>query len=115
MDSLRSLASPNAQVIRDAKSVTVPSPQVVVGDLVEVKTGGFFASLSPSPSSNADCRLAKGDVVPADLRLVEAMNFETDEALLTGESLPVAKDVGASWDSKTGDFDPRDVGVGGEL
>lgn len=43
MDSLRSLASPNAQVIRDAKSMTVPSPQVVVGDLVEVKTG---ASLS---------------------------------------------------------------------
>lgn len=32
-----------------------------------------------------------GDTVPADMRIIEAMNFETDEALLTGESLPVGK------------------------
>lgn len=57
---------------------------------------------------------SSGDVVPADLRLVEAVNFETDEALLTGESLPVAKDMHAVWDDKEGNFDPRDVGVGGE-
>lgn len=56
-----------------------------------------------------------GDVVPADLRLVSANNFETDEALLTGESLPVAKDVNAVWDDKSGEFDARDIGVGGEL
>jgi len=53
MDSLRSLASPNAHVIRDAKIVTVPSPTVVVGDIVEVKTG---------------------DTIPADLRLFETVN-----------------------------------------
>lgn len=52
--------------------------------------------------------------MPADLRLVSASNFETDEALLTGESLPVAKDINATWDDKSGDFDARDVGVGGE-
>lgn len=50
MDSLRSLASPTAQVIRDGKSVQVPSAEVTVGDIVELKTG---------------------DVVPADLRLFE--------------------------------------------
>ncbi|GAA6016833.1 hypothetical protein JCM10207_003267 [Rhodosporidiobolus poonsookiae] len=96
MDSLRSLASPNAHVIRDAKIVTIPSPQVVVGDIVEVKTG---------------------DTIPADLRLVETANFETDEALLTGESLPVAKDANASWDeeAKSGGFDPRDIGVGDRI
>lgn len=96
MDSLRSLASPNAHVIRDSKIATIPSPQVVVGDIVEVKTG---------------------DTIPADMRLIETINFETDEALLTGESLPVAKDSGASWaeEAKEGSFDPRDVGVGGEL
>ncbi|KAM0791876.1 hypothetical protein ACM66B_004131 [Microbotryomycetes sp. NB124-2] len=93
MDSLRSLASPTAQVIRDAKSITIPATELVVGDLVELKTG---------------------DVVPGDMRLVEAMNFETDEALLTGESLPVAKDVGATWPAKEG-FDPRDVGVGDRI
>jgi P-type Na+/K+ transporter len=36
-----------------------------------------------------------GDTVPADMRVVEAMNFETDEALLTGESLPVRKSATA--------------------
>ena len=34
-----------------------------------------------------------GDTVPADMRIIEAMNFETDEALLTGESLPVVKSI----------------------
>ncbi|GAA5905034.1 hypothetical protein JCM8208_007665 [Rhodotorula glutinis] len=96
MDSLRSLASPNAHVVRDSKIVTVPSGTVVVGDIVEVKTG---------------------DTIPADLRLFETVNFETDEALLTGESLPVAKDAEASWDeeAKGGSFDPRDIGVGDRI
>ncbi|GAA6059832.1 hypothetical protein JCM10212_003744 [Sporobolomyces blumeae] len=96
MDSLRSLASPNAHVIRDGKIVTIPSPQVVVGDICEVKVG---------------------DTVPADLRLFEVTNFETDEALLTGESLPVAKDADASWaeEAKSGSFDPRDIGVGDRI
>ncbi|GAA5877888.1 hypothetical protein JCM16303_000274 [Sporobolomyces ruberrimus] len=96
MDSLRSLASPNAHVVRDGKIVTIPSPQVVVGDVCEVKVG---------------------DTVPADLRLFEVTNFETDEALLTGESLPVAKDVEANWmeEAKSGAFDPRDVGVGDRI
>lgn len=39
MDSLRNLASPNAHVIRDGEVVVIPSSQVVVGDLVELKTG----------------------------------------------------------------------------
>jgi Na+-exporting ATPase len=95
MDSLRSLASPNAHVVRNSKVHTIPSPQVVVGDIVEVKTG---------------------DTIPADMRLIETVNFETDEALLTGESLPVAKDAGASWaeEEKNGGFVARDVGVGGK-
>lgn len=96
MDSLRSLASPNAHVVRDGKILSIPSPEVVVGDIVEVKTG---------------------DTLPADLRLIETVNFETDEALLTGESLPVAKDCEASWDeeAKAGGFDPRDIGVGDRI
>lgn len=71
MDSLRSLSSPTAAVLRDGNIDHVPSKTVVPGDVVELKTG---------------------DVVPADLRLFDVMNFETDEALLTGESLPVMKD-----------------------
>ncbi len=69
-DSLRSLASPSASVVRNSRSVVISSSQLVPGDIVVLKTG---------------------DVVPADLRLFDAMNFEVDESLLTGESIPVAK------------------------
>ncbi|WFC99112.1 P-type Na(+) transporter [Malassezia yamatoensis] len=71
MNSLRSLASPSAQVIRSGSSTAVDAANVVPGDILEVFTG---------------------DTVPADCRILDSMNFETDEALLTGESMPVAKD-----------------------
>lgn len=90
MDALQNLASPSAKVVRDGQpAMTIPSGQVVLGDLVQVEVG---------------------DVVPADLRLLSSMNFETDEALLTGEALPIAKDHSATWPS-----DDVDIPVGGEL
>lgn len=71
MDSLRSLSSPSAQVLRDGVVTTVPSKEVVPGDIIVVKTG---------------------DTIPADIRLVEAMALECDEKILTGEAVPVAKE-----------------------
>ena len=71
MDSLKSLGTPSAHTIRDGQDATIPSQDLVPGDIVILKTG---------------------DVIPADVRLFEAMNLETDEALLTGEALPVAKE-----------------------
>lgn len=50
-----------------------------------------------------------GDTVPADCRLLEATNFETDEALLTGESLPVRKDANMTFDVDTGPGDRLNV------
>lgn len=103
MSSLRSLASPTARVIRNGNAVTIPAAEVVPGDIVE---------------------LTAGDTVPADLRLVDAMNFETDEALLTGESLPVAKDhklvfgkasTPATEAAVEGEGDGNDIGVGDRL
>lgn len=70
MDSLRSLSSPSARVIRNGSDGTISSQDVVPGDIVKVSVG---------------------DTIPADFRIVDCLNFETDEALLTGESLPVAK------------------------
>lgn len=70
MGSLKSLSSPTARVIRNGDDVTIPAQEVVPGDIVYIKVG---------------------DTIPADLRLVDTMNLETDEALLTGESLPVTK------------------------
>ncbi|KAK3503238.1 calcium-transporting ATPase 3 [Neurospora crassa] len=88
MDSLRSLSSPTATVVRGGEAMVVPSGEIVPGDLVEVKMG---------------------DTLPADIRLIEAKNFETDEALLTGESLPVRKTVESTFDDTTGPGDRLNV------
>lgn len=88
MDSLRSLSSPTSQVVRNGDQMTVPTIQVVPGDMIELKTG---------------------DTVPADIRLMEVMNFETDEALLTGESLPVTKVSDDTFGESTGPGDRLNV------
>jgi Ca2+-transporting ATPase len=73
--ALQDLESPTARVMRDGSLVEVPSREVVPGDLVV---------------------LSAGDRVPADLRLTSAASLEIDESLMTGESLPVRKDVPGS-------------------
>lgn len=88
MDSLRSLSSPTARLIRGGQQITVPSAEVVPGDMIEVKTG---------------------DTLPADIRIFEAVNFETDEALLTGESLPVRKQEEGTFPEKTGPGDRLNI------
>ncbi|ODQ63439.1 P-type ATPase sodium pump [Nadsonia fulvescens var. elongata DSM 6958] len=77
MESLKGLSSPTARVIRNGEDVTIPSVELVPGDLVVVKVG---------------------ETVPADCRIITSMNLETDEALLTGESLPILKDPDAIFD-----------------
>ncbi|KAI9042341.1 cation-translocating P-type ATPase [Aspergillus affinis] len=88
MDSLRNLSSPTGVATRDGKTATVPATEIVPGDMIELKVG---------------------DTVPADVRLVDAMNFETDEALLTGESLPVQKEVDSVFDDDTGPGDRLNI------
>ena len=68
--ALQQLSVPNARVRRDGQPLTLPAEQLVPGDLV---------------------LLQAGDLVPADLRLLEVAGLEVDEAALTGESNPVAK------------------------
>ncbi|MGA7688215.1 MAG: cation-translocating P-type ATPase [Jiangellales bacterium] len=70
IEALRAMASPQAHVVRNGTTTTVPSADVVVGDLVLLEAGG---------------------VVPADLRLTQASRLQVAEAALTGESLPVDK------------------------
>jgi Ca2+-transporting ATPase len=68
--ALRKLASPDAQVLRDGRRVSVPSYEVVPGDVVFLEAGNY---------------------IPADVRLLEAVNLRIEEAALTGESVPVEK------------------------
>lgn len=88
MDSLKSLSSPTATAVRDGQTISVSTKDIVPGDMVEMKTG---------------------DTIPADVRLIEAVNFETDEALLTGESLPVRKVTEDVFDPDTGPGDRLNV------
>ncbi len=75
LEALRDLTSPRAMVIRDGERKRIAGRDVVRGDLVV---------------------LAEGDRVPADLMLIESHDLQTDESLLTGESVPVRKIVGSS-------------------
>jgi len=68
--SLQALSSPECKVLRGEQIQVVKAETLVVGDVV---------------------LLAAGAVVPADLRLFDSVNLSTDEALLTGESLPISK------------------------
>ncbi|MCX5997370.1 MAG: cation-translocating P-type ATPase [Chloroflexi bacterium] len=81
IQALKRMAAPLASVLRDEVETEVPSREVVPGDVVIIRTG---------------------DRVPADARIVESFNLRTDEAALTGESMPAEKingmvegDVGA--------------------
>ena len=72
MEALRKLGSRSSRVRRERKLKTIPAEQVVPGDIVVLESG---------------------DVVTADIRLVEAKNLFCDESTLTGESSPVEKSV----------------------
>ena len=70
LDALRKMAAPTATVLRDGREVDVPARDLVPGDIV---------------------RLHAGDRVPADLRLLESINLQIEEAALTGESVATEK------------------------
>jgi len=83
LDAIRAMIDPSASVIRDGRRVTIAADKVVPGDIV---------------------LLEAGDRVPADLRLVKARNLRVDEAILTGESVPVDKTAkGADASAPLGD------------
>lgn len=74
LEALREMAAPVGHVIRAGVETAVPAREIVPGDLVVLRAG---------------------DRVPADARVMSAINLAIDEAALTGESAPVAKSAGA--------------------
>ncbi len=75
--ALKKLATPDAQVMRDGRRQIIPSYELVPGDIVFLEAGNF---------------------VPADIRLLEAVNLRIEEAALTGESSPVQKNAATVLD-----------------
>lgn len=76
LEALKKMASPTPKVIRNGHLTEVPASTLVPGDIVS---------------------LDAGDIIPADLRLLESSNLKVEEASLTGESVPVEKDSEALY------------------
>jgi magnesium-transporting ATPase (P-type) len=72
LDSIRKMLSAEARTLRSGETRMIPAEQLVPGDVV---------------------LLESGDKIPADLRLIDAKNLRTEEAALTGESVPAEKSV----------------------
>ncbi|MEZ5786829.1 MAG: cation-translocating P-type ATPase [Xanthobacteraceae bacterium] len=70
--ALMALAAPESSVVRDGERQRIPARDLVPGDVMLIEAG---------------------DKIPADARLIEQANLRADEAPLTGESVPVAKDA----------------------
>ncbi|KWZ89467.1 calcium-translocating P-type ATPase, PMCA-type [Anaerococcus hydrogenalis] len=81
VEALQKMSSPEASVIRDGKKIKVKAEELVVGDIVVIETG---------------------DIVPADMRLLESSNLQIDESSLTGESVAAEKNSEVIYDSEVG-------------
>ena len=74
IESLKQMLAPQAVAYRDGKKTSIPAEELVPGDIVALESG---------------------DKVPADLRLIRQKNLQIDEAPLTGESMPISKELKA--------------------
>ena len=72
MEALKNMTKPYCKVVRQGKVSKIKSEELVVGDIVVLEAG---------------------DIVPADLRLLETTSLKIEESALTGESVPVEKDA----------------------
>ena len=74
LEALRGISAPTARVLRDGEESVIPAKEVVPGDIVFLRDG---------------------DMVPADLRLIDSVNLQIQEASFTGESVASTKDAAA--------------------
>lgn len=72
LDALKKLSTPLTKVLRDGKLITINSNELVPGDIFYIEAGDF---------------------IPADARIISSVNLLVDESALTGESVPVSKEV----------------------
>lgn len=72
LDALKSMSAPSATVVRDGTATKIPSKDIVPGDVIQLEAG---------------------DLIPADARLFENASLKSEESALTGESVPVDKNI----------------------
>ncbi len=94
MESLRSLAAPEANVLRNGTGLKIPASELVPGDIVMIEAG---------------------DRIPADIRWLKTSNIRIEESALTGESQPVAKFSQELNDEYTPIADRKNMGFMGTV
>ncbi len=72
LDALKGMSAPHARVIRDGKESLINAADLVPGDIIKLEAGDF---------------------IPADARLIHSVSLKSEEAALTGESVPSEKDA----------------------
>ncbi len=92
IDALRQMAAPTASVLRDGLETNIPACDLVPGDIIFLRAG---------------------DKIPADARLIEAVNLQIEEAALTGESVPVEKHIAPLDDPEPALGDRRNIAYAG--
>ncbi len=92
--ALKKMAAPESHVMRDGQRTTVPARDLVPGDIVFLEAGNY---------------------VPADMRLLEAVNLRVEEAALTGKSVPVQKNAALVLDRDASLGDRKNTAFMGTL
>lgn len=75
LDALKNMSAPHARVVRDGREIIIDASELVPGDIIHLEAGDF---------------------VPADALLVHSVSLKSEEAALTGESVPSEKDANAT-------------------
>jgi Ca2+-transporting ATPase len=88
MAALKRMAVPEVTLVRSGETVVASAPDIVPGDILVLETG---------------------NIVPADGRLIEAINLEIEEAPLTGESVPVSKESDKIYNKELAVADRRNL------
>ena len=81
LEALQKLTDHASKVVRDGQITVIPAKELVPGDVVLLDTGDF---------------------IPADLRVIDAVNLKSQESSLTGESVPVEKNIDVIEDTEVG-------------
>ena len=88
VSALRKMSADAATVMRDGERRSIPAAEIVPGDIIFIE---------------------EGDTIPADARVIHSTALQTAEAALTGESLPISKDVapvaGGDWTRRSAQHD----------
>lgn len=92
IEALRQMAAPTTTALRDGEEVEIAARDLVPGDVILLRAG---------------------DKIPADARLIEAVNLQIEEASLTGESVPVEKHAAPLADAELAVGDRRNMAYAG--